>query len=288
MLCQRTFSDRKRHADAVAEASVEPAPVRVDAEVVENRCDGGANHRLRLRVPGWPGFGPGQFVMLSPGALGAAPRSDPLLPRPMAVYRSHGATEVEILYKRTGRGTTLLAEALPGQRVRLVGPLGKAFAVPSDGERAVLVAGGTGIASVRELAARLAGRFPVTVLLGARTALDLMGAADFEALGVPLELATEDGSRGHPGLVTDLLEAALAEPGLARVYACGPTAMMRRCAEIARTHGRRCDVSLENHMACGFGVCLGCAAPLAAGGYALVCREGPMFDAAALAWNGLL
>ncbi len=189
---------------------MEPAPVRVDAEVVENRCDGGANHRLRLRVPGWPGFGPGQFVMLSPGALGAAPRSDPLLPRPMAVYRSHGATEVEILYKRTGRGTTLLAEALLGQRVRLVGPLGRAFAEPSGGQRAVLVAGGTGIASLGELAARLASRTPLTVLLGARTALELMGAADFEALGVPLELATEDGSRGYQGLVTDLLEAGLA------------------------------------------------------------------------------
>ena len=238
-------------------------------------------------MPGWPGFGPGQFVMLSPGALGAAPRSDPLLPRPMAVYRSHAADVVEILYKRSGRGTALLAEALPGQCVRLVGPLGSGFGVPPDGERAVLVAGGTGIASVRELAARLAGRCPVSVLLGARTALDLMGVDDFEALGVALELATEDGSRGRRGLVTDLLEAALAEPTPARVYACGPTAMMRRCAEIARANGRRCDVSLENHMACGFGVCLGCAAPLDAGGYALVCREGPVFDAALLDWEGL-
>lgn len=271
----------------VAEAPVESAPIRVDAEVVENRCDGGANHRLRLRVPGWPGFGPGQFVMLSPGALGAAPRSDPLLPRPMAVYRTHAGNEVEILYKRSGRGTTLLADALPGQRVRVVGPLGRVFAEPPDGERAVLVAGGTGIASVRELAARLAGRFPVAVLLGARTALDLMGVDDFEALDVSLELATEDGSHGQRGLVTDLLLAALAEGAPARVYACGPTAMMRRCAEIARAHGRRCDVSLENHMACGFGVCLGCAAPLADGGYALVCREGPVFDSAALAWEGL-
>ncbi len=87
--------------------------------------------------------------------------------------------------------------------------------------------------------------------------------------------------------MTDLLEAALAESGPARVYACGPTAMMRRCAEIARSHGHRCDVSLENHMACGFGVCLGCATPLAAGGYALVCRDGPVFNANILRWDAL-
>ncbi len=135
-------------------------------------------------------------------------------------------------------------------------------------------------------------------LLGASTAGEIMGLEDFRDRGIPLRTSTEDGSEGTRGRVTDLLEAALAEPATSRtaggpasdratVYACGPTAMMRRCAEIAAARGSRCLVSLENHMACGFGVCLGCAAPLAAGGYALVCREGPMFDAAALDWDGL-
>jgi dihydroorotate dehydrogenase electron transfer subunit len=125
------------------------------------------------------------------------------------------------------------------------------------------------------------------VLLGARSAADLMGRDDFEALGVPLRIATEDGSVGVRGLVTQLLEEALEEEPGARVYACGPTPMMRRAAEIAAARQARCLVSLENTMACGFGVCLGCAAPRAQGGFALVCREGPVFEAADVDWGRL-
>jgi dihydroorotate dehydrogenase electron transfer subunit len=261
-------------------------PLRVEAEIEANIPQGGANLRLALRVPGWPGFEPGQFVMLSPGALGSTPRSDPLLPRPMAVYRG-AAERIEILYKRSGRGTALLAEARPGERVRLVGPLGRPFALPEPGERALLVGGGTGIASLGELAARLVGAAPVRVLLGARSEAELMGRGDFEALGAPLAVATEDGSAGERGLVTELLARELASGGPARVYACGPTAMMRRCAEIAGLAGAAAIASLENHMACGYGVCLGCAVPLRDGGYALVCRDGPVFAADDVAWEGL-
>jgi dihydroorotate dehydrogenase electron transfer subunit len=304
-------------------------PIRADAEVIENRAEGGQNLRLRLRVAGWPGFLPGQFVMLSPGARTSVERSDPLLPRPMAIYRTRdqaGGAEVEILYKRVGRGTCLLAETLPGQSLRLVGPLGRPFPAPAHGERALLVAGGTGIASVYQLAAALRSS-DCQLLLGARSAADLMGEGDFAALGVPLRIATEDGSRGERGLVTALLERALAETGQGaegaaqraagerrrapakqgaegaaqraagerrrapakgvRVYTCGPTPMMARVAQLAAAAGHPCVVSLENHMACGFGVCLGCAAPLAAGGYALVCRDGPAFEAGQIAWQGM-
>jgi dihydroorotate dehydrogenase electron transfer subunit len=106
-------------------------------------------------------------------------------------------------------------------------------------------------------------------------------------MGVTLRVATEDGSRGTRGLVTALLEVALTEPSPARIYACGPNAMMRRVAELAAAGRRPCIVSLENRMACGFGVCLGCAAPLAGGGYALVCRDGPTLEAARVAWEAL-
>jgi len=268
-------------------AAPAPAPLRTLALVEDNACEGGANHRLALRVPGWPGFLPGHFAMLSPGAVGAAPRSDPLLPRPMAVYRADGE-RVEVLYKRMGRGTALLAEARPGDRVRLVGPLGRPFPLPAPGERALLVGGGTGIASLYELARRLAGGpGEVAVLLGARTAADLLGRADFEALGVPLQFATEDGSAGRRGLSTELLEGELGRGAPARVYACGPTPMMRRAAELAAARGVAAVASLENHMACGFGVCLGCAVPLRSGGFALVCRDGPVFGAGDVAWEGV-
>lgn len=256
--------------------------------MLENRSDGGVNHSLRLRVPAWPGFSPGQFVMLSPGATGAVPRTDPLLPRPMAVYADGPESDtVEVRYKRTGRGTGLLAEAAVGGRVRLVGPLGRGFESPPGDMPVVIVAGGTGVASVYALTRWLAGTRAVSVLLGARTSDDLLGLDDFALLDVSLDVATEDGTRGTRGRVTALLEDALSRAPGCHVYTCGPTLMMQRCAELAAAHGASCVASLENHMACGFGVCLGCAAPLASGGIALVCCEGPVFDASQIDWAGL-
>jgi len=283
-------AERPRSEGEPSEASEGGGPIRADAEVVAVGDEGGGNRRLTLRVEGWPGFEPGQFVMLSPGPEAAAPRFDPLLPRPMAVYRASdrgGATDVEILFKVTGRGTALLGAARSGERVRVLGPLGHGFRRPEPGERAVIVAGGTGIASVYELAARLAPTTRVLVLLGARTRDHLLGRHDFAALDVTLEIATDDGSEGTRGVVTELLAAALETGDAARVYACGPTAMMRRAAAMAAARRRPCVASLENPMACGFGVCLGCAVPLRAGGFALVCRDGPMFDAETVAWEGL-
>jgi dihydroorotate dehydrogenase electron transfer subunit len=204
----------------------------------------------------------------------------------MAVYRDFG-DEVEILFKRSGRGTALLGEARPGECVRLVGPLGRPFAPPRPGERALLVGGGTGVASLYELARKLLPSNEMAILLGARSAADLMGRADFDAFGDCVRLATEDGSAGERGLVTGLLEAELARGGPARVYACGPTPMMRRCADLAAAAGAAACASLENHMACGFGVCLGCAVPLRAGGFGLVCRDGPVFATGDVVWEGL-
>lgn len=266
----------------------QPLVIRVDAEVRANADEGGPNRRLVLAVPGWPGAAPGQFAMLSPGPRGAAERLDPLLPRPMAVYRAApepGGAAVEILYKVSGRGTRLLADTRPGERLRLVGPLGIGFPLPTPGQGAVLVGGGTGVASLFELASAARTRGAVLVLLGARRAGDLMGREDFAALGVELRVATEDGSSGRRGLVTALLEEVLAAPGDELVYACGPTAMMRAAAALAAARGRRCLVSLENRMACGFGVCLGCAVPRAGGGFALVCRDGPVLDAETVRWE---
>jgi dihydroorotate dehydrogenase electron transfer subunit len=271
-------------------AAEPPTPLRALADVVSNQAEGGANRRLILAVRDWAGFEPGQFAMLSPGALGPAERSDPLLPRPMAVYRETrqgDATHVEVLYKVAGRGTALMADALPGQRVAIVGPLGRPFPPPREDERVVIVAGGTGIASVYELASRASADHRVQVLLGARSEDDLMARADFEKLGVELSISTDDGSLGAKGLVTELLSAELQDPQSMRIYTCGPTPMMHRCAQLAADAGVPCVAALENTMACGFGVCLGCAAPKVGGGYALVCREGPAFDAAQIEWDRL-
>jgi dihydroorotate dehydrogenase electron transfer subunit len=266
-------------------------PLRVDSEVISNTAEGGVNRRLVLRIAkGWPEAQPGQFLMLSPGTRGRVERYDPLLPRPMAIFRTRrmgGEAAVEVLYKVVGRGTSLLADARPGDEVRLVGPLGRGFPEPSSGERVILVGGGTGVASLFELARRSSRRSRVSVLLGARSAADLMGRADFESLDVDLQVATDDGSDGTKGFVTELLEREIARDGAARVYACGPTPMMQRAAEITEAAGLPCFVSLENRMACGFGVCLGCAVPSSNEGYHLVCRDGPVFEAGDLSWGGL-
>jgi len=272
-------------------------PIRTLARVVANHPDG-HGYKLRLEVSGWPGSEPGQFLMLGPGAEAGVPRQDPLLPRPMAIYRDaslagsrvEGAgAQIEVLYRVVGRGTTLLSEAVPGQRISLVGPLGRGFSLEAGSAAALLVGGGTGIASLYELAGALAraGR-EVTVLLGARGERDLIGRDDFEALDVELVCTTEDGSLGEKGLVTAPLRERLASaPSGSTVFACGPTPMMRAAADLAASLGVRCYVSLENPMACGFGVCLGCAAPRREGGFALVCRQGPVFDASEIAWEGL-
>ncbi|MEZ4281356.1 MAG: dihydroorotate dehydrogenase electron transfer subunit [Myxococcota bacterium] len=279
-------------------AAIASSPVRSRARVLAQIPEG-HGRRLRLAVPGWSGSAPGQFLMLGAGAEGSVVRRDPLLPRPMAIYRELGASEragervIEVLFRVVGRGTGLLADLRDAEVVPLVGPLGRGFDAvdPEAAEAAgpaLLVGGGTGIASLYEWARVLAARGrPVTVLLGARSAGDLLGWSDFEALGVPLVAATEDGSAGVRGLVTAPLADRLRESPGATVYAVGPTPMMRACAALAGSAGARCYVSLENPMACGFGVCLGCAAPRSGGGFALVCRNGPVFDAAEIDWAGL-
>jgi dihydroorotate dehydrogenase electron transfer subunit len=276
----------------------ETTPIRGRARVLSNDSDGNGR-KLLLAVPGWPGSIPGQFVMIGAGAEAGVPRRDPLLPRPMAVFRDLGSPavdvdaigeqEVELLYRVVGRGTTLLAETRPGQFISIVGPLGRGFPIEDGAGLAILVGGGSGIASLYELARALLRRGrPVLVILGARSKPDLLARNDFEALDVELLCTTEDGSDGIHGRVTEPLAARLVDvDGAATVFAVGPTPMMKACAALAASHSVACFVSLENPMACGFGVCLGCAAPRAGGGFSLVCRDGPVFEAREIDWAGL-
>lgn len=243
--------------------------IRAIAEVLSAGPGG-----IALRVPEWPGHQPGQFVMLSLDPWGV--HRDPVLGRPMAIYRGD-AEGLEFRFKVVGRGTRILSTLWPRAAVGLVGPLGNGF--PAAPPRSLLVGGGTGIASLYELAAR-APASSVRVLLGGRTRDEVMGLADFEKLGVDLRVATEDGSAGYRGMVTDLLDPERGET----VFACGPAAMMRVAAARAREAGARCWVSLETPMACGFGICLGCAVRTREG-FRYVCTHGPVFDAEVLPWG---
>ena len=227
------------------------------------------------------------------------PGSETLLRRPFSVCGIPGTFEdapgsaVQVLYKVVGTGTGLLASLAPGAVIDVLGPLGNGFDAPDDpGTRPVFVAGGIGSAPFPALARWLAARAaPPLMYYGARTSNDLPLADWFASHTEQLVVTTEDGSAGHEGLVTEplgeLLESSPTES--LHLYVCGPEPMLKAVAKLARQHEVVCDLSLEAHMACGFGVCLGCVVPTRRQGsdeirYERVCVEGPVMRAGVLAW----
>ncbi|SRR6266581_1295153 len=237
---------------------------------------------------------PGQFVMLQ-----VREGIDPLLRRPMSLYRVLPGRRglIQILYKVVGEGTRYLSRQPAGARLRTLGPLGNGFRVPgSVGRRPprspvpppLLVAGGIGIAIFPFVAeALLRIRRRPLLLFGARTRRDLVALTAFRSRGVPVRVATEDGSAGARGYVTRLLQPLLdggREEGAPELYVCGPTPMMRAVATLALEAGVPCQLALESQMPCGIGVCLGCVVRCreddAGPAYRRVCTEGPVFEAA--------
>jgi len=224
---------------------------------------------------------PGQFVMVRGAHWGEAP----FLPRPMSILTA--GKRPSILVKVVGEGTRRLAGSEPGEPFTVHGPLGKGWSDCESDRTPLLVAGGVGVCPLVFLARSLAdkGRRAIA-LYGGKTASELP-LDDEMAQAAELRIATEDGSLGQAGRVTVLLEQALRETrGKAKVYACGPNAMMARVVELCRKAEVPCEVSLETMMGCGYGVCLGCAVPKAGGGYLYACSEGPCVDGHSIAWEG--
>jgi dihydroorotate dehydrogenase electron transfer subunit len=218
---------------------------------------------------------PGQFLMIRCGE-----GWDPLLPRPMSFHRFRQAgdeRQFAILFDLRGRGTDWLWHRQPGDVVSLFGPLGRGYAVKRQSQNLLLVGGGIGVAALVALAdeAIAEGR-AVTLLQGAKT-----GGKLFPLASLPPEVevvsASEDGSAGHRGLVTELLPQYL--PWADQVFACGPNAMYEGMAAIMRQQGSRKSVQvlLEEHMACGMGVCY-CCGVFTRRGVRLVCKDGPRFE----------
>ena len=226
---------------------------------------------------------PGQFVMVQIGS-----GKDPLLRRPFSVHQTSSEGTLQILFKVVGRGTELLAQCRVGEQLSLLGPLGKGFVLGESG-KACLVGGGMGIAPMLFLARRFRqqakqGAAP-KVILGARNREELMPLiGDFKNLGLDVLAATDDGSLGHHGLVTDVLKKINLGPDFT-AYSCGPRPMMAAIHHLCLKENIRCQVSVESVMACGMGACLGCAVPLKAGGYAHACSDGPVFEAGDLLWS---
>jgi dihydroorotate dehydrogenase electron transfer subunit len=223
---------------------------------------------------------PGQFVMVDVKEAGM-----PLLRRPLGIH-SVNKKKIEFLYEAVGAGTQNLSRKKPGEKLGIIGPLGNGFDLALSGSclNPVLVAGGMGVAPLFFLAQRLAGKKRlatggIRVLLGARSRDGILCAQEFRKTGCDVTIATDDGSRGFRGKVTDLLERMLSSVERQSViYACGPEPMIKRIAFLSQRYRVPAQVSLEAHMSCGFGACLGCVVDTAQG-YKRVCKDGPVFMA---------
>ena len=263
---------------------------KVDAMVIEARVlehrDYGAGYRLlELAAPGIAcAARPGQFVHLLVPHLEAS-----VLRRPFSIFRAEG-NSISILYKPVGHGTEVLTQVPEGCAVSLVGPLGNGFPPCPANAFPILVGGGYGVAPLYLLAGRTEGTG--SLFVGGRTSADILCRKEFEQLGWDVHAATEDGSLGTQGLVTDALDEWLQSAPRDRpfhVYACGPDGMLRAVGERALAAGIQAWLSLDKHMGCGVGACLACVQKVrdesGQVAWARVCKEGPVFDARGVVWE---
>lgn len=253
-------------------------------------------YRMKILAPGISDLAqPGQFVMFRSQAT-----DEPLLRRPFGIFQTgtlpsdcDGLPDkefVEILYKVVGRGTAIMRELHEGDRVELLGPLGRGFELADDGEGQILVGGGIGLVPLYMLASELVKRSKVRLLIGGRSRKDVLMVTEFERLGVETYVSTDDGTLGEEGPVTQVLERKLSKFPEAAVYACGPMPMLEAVSRICQPRQVALQVSLEAFMACGVGACLGCVVKGAGHSeqqprYLCTCKEGPVFRAEELDWE---
>jgi dihydroorotate dehydrogenase electron transfer subunit len=269
------------------------APRQETLSVIENVPLARNTYRIRLHSPDLAAsIRPGQFLMLRlPGT------SDPLLGRPFALYDTAlDATAVDVVYLIVGKMTAKLAKVRAGETLDVWGPLGNGFSSLNGVQHVALVAGGIGqtpfLAYIRQLlgsrgyggqvAKKSVER--VSLYYGVRSADLAAGVEDFRDAGATVHLASDDGSMGTKGFVTQLLEQHGPPDHL---VGCGPEPMLHTLAKLSKRWQTPCEVSLETPMACGVGICFSCVVKVKTEqgwDYRRCCVEGPVFDAAAVEW----
>ncbi len=234
---------------------------------------------------------PGQFVMIKAADVSGCP----LLRRPFSIYKTSAKGWFQVLYKRLGPGTTFLSNRKEGDKLSVLGPLGKGFTIPAISAHICIVGGGMGVAPLFYLTKKLMARSPqeknIKVFLGATTAKEIDEIEiEFKKLGVEVHISTDDGTKGHKGLVTDFLTSKLDHNESWSVLSCGPYPMLKGVAKFCIERSWPCQVSMETLMACGISACLGCAVSSSAQKdndqepYFHVCKDGPVFQANELEW----
>jgi dihydroorotate dehydrogenase electron transfer subunit len=252
-------------------------------QIISNERVTDAYFRLVLRAPQIaPLIQPGQFAHVR-----ILPLRDALLRRPFSIFQVTGDT-FSILYKAVGQGTDVLSRLPAGRELSVIAPLGHGFTVPpAGGETPLLVAGGYGMAAMFLLAQRSPQKG--IVFVGGRRRVDILCQPEFAALGWEVRATTEDGSLGETGLVTHPLIRELKKLAPRRkLFACGPTPLLKAVAKIAEDFHVPAELSMDEHMCCGTGVCLTCVIPVksAAGWeYQRTCTEGPVFDSRQILWE---
>jgi dihydroorotate dehydrogenase electron transfer subunit len=269
------------------------------AKIIFNRRVVRDNYlRLALHAPQIAGVAsPGQFVNIK-----VSDRVEPLLRRPFSIHKVRGAY-IEVLYEALGKGTELLSKKKAGEYLDIIGPLGTGFVYRAPAQQRssapILVAGGMGVAPLLFLAEQIkqcqgvkVSRCQGVVLIGAKNKSQILCEKEFKKLGYSVKISTDDGSRGLKGKVTELLTCLLSAIGpayrtgrhrLSAIYACGPKPMLKEITRISRKRHVYAQISLEEHMACGIGACLGCAVNTKEG-LVRVCKEGPVFAADEIIW----
>ena len=240
---------------------------------------------------------PGQFYMIEVGGP-----YDPLLKRPFS-YLKQTADSISFLYAVRGKGTSLMKTFREGRIIKIIGPLGNGYPLPPENCAPLLIAGGTGIASIYSLAEKLPTK--ACVFYGAKCKNELFVMDDLKNIESESFICTDDGSCGEKGTTVEVLENYLIRtPKLETrnlIYACGPKPMLEAVSKIALEKGLKGYVSLEENMGCGFGACLGCAIKVrnkeqrakgrknkVAGAefvYKRVCKEGPVFPIEDIIWE---
>ncbi|MEE9504935.1 MAG: dihydroorotate dehydrogenase electron transfer subunit [Thermodesulfobacteriota bacterium] len=231
---------------------------------------------------------PGQFLMIHL----CMETKDPLLRRPFSIHGIEDRNKLMVLYKVVGKGTSLLSGLKEEEPISVIGPLGNGFTLPHPNNRALLMGGGMGIAPLFFLAQALwkTQKYKIKIFLGFSTYKEVVNIDPLKKLNVDLSITTEDGSSDIKGLVTDLLDQYLSQELREKpvIYACGPTSMLKKIAKKANKLNLRCYVCLEGCMACGLGICQGCAVKAASSQdkpYYYVCQDGPVFSAEMIDWE---
>jgi len=224
-----------------------------------------------------PDMKPGQFAQVR---IDGSPTT--YLRRPISInFVDLERNELWLLVQIVGDGTKTLANAPVGASINMILPLGNSFGIPLPNEKVLLIGGGVGVAPMLMLGQQLSlQNVPVTFLLGARSAADLLELDHFSEYG-KVYTTTEDGSAGEKGFVTQ--HSLLNTDVFDRIYTCGPKPMMQAVSGYAKRHGIECEVSLENTMACGIGACL-CCVENTREGHVCICKDGPVFNTNVLRW----